>query len=89
MPIRIVRFGGIITHWNWIRTEVITLEKNMADIFYESQQFIWDHSVLCHLTNDAVLRTRVFPEQYQVTRLMNILPTYMCVTEESVLETAR
>lgn len=65
------------------------MENNLALVFQDTQQKLWENPDLGQLTRTAVMCTRVFPEKFETTRIMGIAPTFVSVTDETTLAAAR
>ena len=60
-----------------------------TEVFLDTQNRLWDDHRLRQLTYGAVSSTRVFPENFEITRVSGISPTRISVTQESTLDAAR
>ena len=60
-----------------------------TDIFSDTQNRLWDDHRLRQLTYNAVSSTRVFPENFEITRVAGMTPTRISVTQERTLDAAR
>lgn len=64
------------------------MEQLLNYVFQNTQCFLWENDSICQSTSQAVLNTRVIPENYDVTRIMGSIPTEILVTEEKTLQAA-
>ncbi|MBO6159779.1 MAG: TIGR02452 family protein [Firmicutes bacterium] len=62
---------------------------SLTDIFEDTQQRLWDDHRLRQLTYEAVNTTRVFPENFEITRVAGMTPTRISVTGETTLQAAK
>lgn len=65
------------------------MEGDLVAVFQDTQRLLWGNEYLCQLTAQAVMCTRVFPENFDTTRVMGSFPTGIMVTEERTLQAAR
>lgn len=64
------------------------MNHRLTAVFQDTQQRLWGNEQLCRLTQQAVINTKVFPENYDITRVMGDYPTGISVVRDRVLNVA-
>lgn len=65
------------------------MENRLVTIFQDTQKLLWENEQIFHLTTSAVMCTRVFPENFETTRIMRNYPTMISVMDEMPFAAAR
>ena len=65
------------------------MENVMAEVFLDTQRLLWENEELRCRTWSAVMSTRVYPENFDTTRVMGTHPVKISVTCESIPAAAR
>ena len=65
------------------------MENVMAEVFLDTQRLLWENEELRCRTWSAVMSTRVYPENFDTTRVMGTHPVKISVTCESISAAAR
>ena len=65
------------------------MENRLVTIFQDTQKLLWENEQIFHLTASAVMCTRVFPENFETSRVMRNYPTIISVMDEMPFAAAR
>lgn len=63
--------------------------NNLVSVFQDTQRQIWENQKLHELTSQAIMCTRVFPENFSITRVMTYNQTLLSVVESGTLTAAK